>query len=72
MVKSAQVANFNIVFGDEEKPMLDYFDTVIYPAMTSGISKVVDGNEYRFMNVDIKKNSEDIFVLTGALVKKLF
>ena len=31
MKKYAQVANFNIVFGEDEKPMLDYFDTVIYP-----------------------------------------
>lgn len=29
MKKNAQIANFNVVFGDEEKPMLDYFDTII-------------------------------------------
>ncbi|MCF2555968.1 hypothetical protein JQM64_00185 [Fournierella massiliensis] len=70
MYKSAQVANFNIVFGDEEKPMLDYFDSVIIPALTSGISKVVDDNEYRFMNINISKSKGDIYVLTGILVKK--
>ena len=39
MKKYAQVANFNIVFGEDEKPMLDYFDTVIYPAFTSILKK---------------------------------
>lgn len=29
----AQVANFNVVFGDDEKPMLDYFDNILYPAL---------------------------------------
>lgn len=29
--KEAQVANFNVVFGENEEPMLQYFDTVIYP-----------------------------------------
>ena len=31
--KEAQVANFNVVFGENEEPMLDYFDTIIYPAL---------------------------------------
>lgn len=70
MIKSAQVANFNIVFGDNESPMLDYFDTIIYPALISGISKTINDNEYRFMNIDISKSKEDIYVLTGILVKK--
>ena len=26
MKTNAQVANFNVVFGEDEKPMLDYFD----------------------------------------------
>ena len=29
MKKYAQVANFNIVFGEDEKPMLYYFDTLM-------------------------------------------
>lgn len=68
--KNAQVANFNIVFGDKEQPMLDFFDTIIYPAMTSNISRVIDDNKYMFKNIEIVKNEENIYVLKGILVKK--
>lgn len=68
--RSAQVANFNIVFGDKEQPMLDFFDKIIYPAMNVNISKVSDDNEYMFKNIEISKNKEDVYVLKGILVKK--
>ncbi len=68
--RSAQVANFNIVFGDKEQPMLDFFDKIIYPAMNANISKVSDDNEYMFKNIEISKNKEDVYVLKGILVKK--
>ena len=61
--RSAQVANFNIVFGDKEQPMLDFFDKIIYPAMNANISKVSDDNEYMFKNIEISKNKEDVYVL---------
>lgn len=70
MKKSAQVANFNVVFGQTEKPMLDFFDSVIFPAFTSGISKVIDDNEYLFKNVEISTKFADKYVLTGKIVKK--
>lgn len=70
MKKYAQVANFNIVFGEDEKPMLDYFDTVIYPAFTSDIKKVSDGNEYLFKNVEISEGVGNKYILTGQFVKK--
>ena len=41
MIKNAQVANCNIVFGENERPMLEFFDTIIYPAMTSGITTIL-------------------------------
>ena len=70
IVKNAQVANFNIVFGDKERPMLDCFDTIIYPALISGISRVAGDDEYSFMNIDVVKSKEGIYILTGILVKK--
>ena len=70
MKRYAQIANFNIVFGEEEKPMLDYFDTVIFPAFTSDIRKVSDGNEYLFMNVKISEDLGDNYILIGQFVKK--
>lgn len=29
-------ANFNVTFGDEELPMLEFFEEIIYPAFKSG------------------------------------
>ena len=37
--KEAQVANFNVVFGENEEPMLNYFDTIIYPAFMSELKR---------------------------------
>jgi hypothetical protein len=70
MIKSAQIANFNVVFGDDEKPMLDYFDSIIFPAFSSNITKVVDDTEYLFKNVEISTRYADKYVLTGKIVKK--
>lgn len=69
MKKSAQIANFNVVFGQGERPMLDFFDTIIYPAFVSGISRSSGENEYLFKNVEIQNNNEN-YVLTGKIVKK--
>lgn len=70
MKKDAQIANFNIVFGEDEKPMLDYFDTVIYPVFTSDMKKVSEGNEYLFKNVKISEGVGNIYFLSGQFVKK--
>lgn len=48
MKVNAQVANFNVVFGNEEKPMLDYFDNIVYPAFMSGIIKSGNGEDDYF------------------------
>lgn len=70
MKKSAQVANFNVVFGENERPMLEYFDSIVYPALTSGITKTVEDNEFLFKNIEISSRYLDKYVLTGKLVKK--
>ena len=68
--KNVQVANFNVVFGEDEHPMLDYFDTIIYPSMSSGISKKMSEDEYLFKNIEIDKNQKEYYVLRGIIVKK--
>lgn len=68
--KNVQVANFNVVFGENELPMLDYFDMVIYPALSSGIAKKKDEDKYLFKNIEIVKNLDGYYVLRGVLVKK--
>ena len=68
--KNAQIANFNVVFGDDERPMLDYFDTVIYPAFTSGISKKSDDVEYLLVDIQLLINFRNELYFTGKIVKK--
>lgn len=70
MKKYGQVANFNIVFGETEQPMLDYFDNVIYPAFKLGVTKESDENEYLFKNVKVLEGFNNIYILTGQFVKK--
>lgn len=69
MKKSAQIANFNVVFGEDELPMLDCFDTIVIPALRAGIVKKKDENEFLFKDIDIYKNKNN-YVLTGKIVKK--
>lgn len=70
-IKKMSVANFNTVFllDDEERPMLDYFDTIIMPALLSGFEKKMSGDTYLFKYVNVVKNHLD-FVLIGVIIKK--
>ncbi len=68
--KQAQIANFNVVFGEDESPMLDYFNSIIFPAMTSGIEKTSNDDKFMFMNIRTLKNHVGTYILTGILVKK--
>ena len=70
--KKVSVANFNIVFmknGREEYPLLDYFDLVLMPALNSGIERQQGNNTFLLMNVEVKKDANDEYVLTGLIVK---
>ena len=70
--KKMAVANFNVVFfeGANEKPLLDCFETIAYPAFKSGVKRVSGGAEYFFMDVEIAEESEGDLVLKGKLIKK--
>lgn len=68
--KQAQVANFNIVIGEDEKPMLDYFDTYIFPALISGITRKEEGAEYLLKGVDLMVDKREEYVIVGKLVKR--
>lgn len=65
-----QVANFNVVFGEQERPMLDFFDTIVFPSFTSGIKKSVNEDEYLFKNIKISKPYSQNYLLTGQIVRK--
>lgn len=69
--KRLYIADFNCTFGNENYPLLKYFEEVIYPAFKSGkVRKPSYKNEYFFYNVKLKKYEEDQFVLSGIIIKK--
>ncbi len=69
MKKNAQIANFNLVFGDREEPMLSYFDSIVIPALTSGIIKESGEAKYLIKYIKILNNNKNEYVLVGKLIK---
>lgn len=69
--KKVSVANFNVVFMSEEKesPLLDYFDTILMPALKSGITKSQGDKTYLIMDVAVKQDENSDYILTGLIVK---
>lgn len=77
MKNNVSVANFNVTFGKKDEPMLTYFNTIIYPAFKSGLKREykfplgTEGyDKYYFLDVDLVKNSDRDYVLTGKIVKE--
>lgn len=71
MTANAQVANFNVVFGEDERPMLNHFDDIVYPAMTSGIIKNNKHEDDYFLNeVEVITNKKEDAVLIGRIIKR--
>lgn len=77
MKNNVAIANFNVTFGKQEEPMLNYFETVIYPAFISGIKreyKVSLGADSRdkfyFLDISLVKDNSNNFVLMGKIVKQ--
>lgn len=73
--KKVTVANFNTVFldennGDNEMPLLECFDTIVMPALRSGITRKVGDDEYIIMNISVSETKNGDYVLTGYIVKK--
>lgn len=71
-LKKVEVANFNVVFMEKENeaPLLQYFDSIIMPALRSGIKRIDGDTLYLFTDVKIIKDAENDYVLTGNIVKK--
>ncbi|MEF2247316.1 hypothetical protein [Paenibacillus sp. IITD108] len=68
--KKMTVANFNVVFGKREEPLLNYFDTVIMPALLNQATKEKSEQGFEFLNVEVIDSGKDDFVLTGIIVRK--
>ena len=69
--KKMCIANFNTVFetNDKEMPMLEYFDTIIVPAFTSGYVKKYNETKLFFDEINVIEDSDGEYILTGILVK---
>lgn len=68
--KVMQFANFNITFGEQNAPMLAYFESIIYPAFTGPYirGKEDDVTKYSFDGVTLKQIDGE-YVLAGNFVK---
>lgn len=71
-MKNVSVMNFNLVYfeKDMEKPLLEYFDKIVMPALTEKVMKNNGDAKYFFMDVKVIQDNEGEYVLTGLLVKK--
>lgn len=77
MQNNVSVANFNVTFGKMDEPMLNYFNSIIYPAFTSNIKreyKLSLGSEsvdkYYFLDATLLKYDNEDYVLSGKIVKE--
>lgn len=67
--KKIEFVNFNCTFGEENEPLLEHFDDVLYPALTAGYTFKKKGmTEWKIRNVHIDIMN-DTYVLIGAFVK---
>ena len=70
-MKKSSVANFNLVFyGKDEEPLLAYFDSILMPALTSGITREIGDAKYFLMNVGVEETEEGEYVLRGLIIKQ--
>lgn len=68
--KNMQFANFNITFGEQEEPMLTYFDEIIYPSFIGGYKRCKKNQFpiFSFADVTIKEIKGE-YVLVGNYIK---
>lgn len=66
--KVVNFANFNVTYGSEEKPMLTYFENVIFPAFSNKMRREVHNGYYYFDDIQIREIGNEC-VLVGNLIK---
>jgi hypothetical protein len=65
------IANFNCTYGEDNLPMLQYFDEIVFPTFTNDLKRITkDNDEYFFEGTKIIQYKKDEFALTGLFVKK--
>lgn len=76
MKNNVSIANFNITFGKEERPLLEYFDTIVMPAFTSNLKRVyrVPGSDekdvFYFLNVKIVDAGNEDYFIIGHIIRE--
>ena len=67
--KKMCIANFNTVFekNDSEMPMLEYFDTIIMPALLSGHMKKYGDTKLFFDEISVIEDKDGEYILTGII-----
>lgn len=76
--KKVYFANFNVTFGQNNEPLLDYFESIVYPALTSGLVREYGGSsftgqepdKYFFENVKLIQTEDGRYALTGLFIHK--
>lgn len=70
--KRISVANFNAVFldGQNELPLLSYFDTLFMPALKSDYVRESGDSTFLLLNVNVVHDKQGDYVLVGNIVKK--
>lgn len=70
-MKKSFVANFNLVFyGDDEEPLLTYFDSILMPALTSDIKRKTGDAKYFLMDIGVEEVENGEYVLRGLIIKQ--
>lgn len=68
--KNMTIANFNIVFGEKEEPLLNHFSDIVMPAFHSSFIRSKGDCDYIIMNTKVIEAETNDYVLSGIIVKK--
>lgn len=69
-MKKMYLANFNLTFGVNDEPLLDWLDEFIIPALNSGIKRELSNKSLiMFEDAKIEEVEKNNLVLTGVIIK---
>lgn len=68
--KNLYMANFNCTFGEENSPLLNYFEEIVEPAFFGDYEKTTSKNTYFFHNIKLNEYLPGKLAISGIIVKK--
>lgn len=67
---SMSIANLNLVFGEDNEPLLSHINDFVLPALNSGfVRNATEKTKFLFSNVELNEIEEGEFILQGVLIK---